>query len=77
MKRQSKAVQWIAESLNEYADLISRGESVANHMPSSPEFWFDGLARETANGWRVPCAAILLSKESKRRMQKVFKIEVA
>ncbi len=64
-----KAVTWIAESLNEYADFISTNEPVPNHTPSSPEFWFDGLARETANGWKIPEAAALLNDNARSRLQ--------
>lgn len=41
-----KLVAIIAEGLNEYAGHAARGETLANHTPCRPAYWFYGLARE-------------------------------
>jgi len=45
-RKRSKAEEWLMESLNELALLAHKGLNVPNHWPSSPVFWFNGLARE-------------------------------
>ncbi len=42
----TKAERWILDSLNEYAALHWQGRVLPTHTPSSPRFWFAGLARE-------------------------------
>jgi hypothetical protein len=76
MAKVPKAVQWIAEGLNEYDALENADALVPNHSPASPMFWFHGLARETANGWKSPDAAALLTPTCVARLRGMG-IEVA
>jgi hypothetical protein len=74
-RRIQKAIQWSAQSLNEYADYEAQGELVPNHSPQSPMFWFSGLARETAGFWKVPELAALLNENAKCELRRL-EIEV-
>ena len=72
MRQRTKAEEWTMASLNEYALLAHKGLSVPNHTPSSPVFWFNGLAREIGvrlllenNGLRaqlLPCTVRRLER---------------
>lgn len=42
----NKVGQIVVDSLNEMAAAHEAGEPLPNHTPSSPAFWFAGLARE-------------------------------
>lgn len=44
----TKIGQIVVDSLNEMARAHFAGEALPNHSPSSPAFWFAGLARENA-----------------------------
>ena len=55
-----------AESLNEYAALIDADQPAPNHSPSSPRFWFDGLAREL-HGLRGSSWEELLTVSARQR----------
>ena len=72
--RRNKAVEWLAESLNEYADLEAAGMDVPGHAPASPMFWFLGLARETAGFWK--CSAASMLNENAKALLRLYEYEV-
>ena len=64
-----RAFVMLADSLNEYAAQIEAGVDLPNHRPSSPAFWFDGLAREQAKAWLHPETAALLSEQAVKELR--------
>ena len=49
MAKQNRVLVIAAESLNDYAGYIARGEMVPNHTPPYASYWFGGMARELRN----------------------------
>jgi hypothetical protein len=43
----SKAILWLARSLNEYAELEERNAPVPGARPAAPLYWFAGIYRES------------------------------
>ena len=54
-----------AQALNDYADAIVNGRLLPGMAPTTPGFWFSGLAREQAQLWRCPKTARLLSADTR------------